>query len=166
MVAWVLKNRVNGAAGEFCFFTTVDLQEVVEGGMDAVDIEEFAQAVEVKLFPEENLAFGKVTAPDSNDRRTDTFPVTDKFYHSDVEHQGVKDVVRMVEAEKIAPRDDCRRGEDEAVAYTEGKNDVQPVGLHIVSITFVDKLGVCLAERIVYTLIRHYYCSGRQSVRP
>jgi hypothetical protein len=153
VVAWVLKNRVNGAAGEFCFFTTVDLQEVVEGGMDTVDIEEFAQAIEVKLFPEENLAFGKVTAPDSNDRRTDTFPVTDKFYHSDVEHQDVKDVVRLVEAEKTAPRDDCRRGEDEAVAYTEGKNDVQPVGLHIVLITLIDKLGECLAERVIFCLI-------------
>ena len=121
--------------------------------MDAVDIEEFAQAVEVKLFPEENLAFGKVTASDSNDWRTDTFPITDKFYHSDVEHQGVKDVVRLVEVEKTAPRDDCRRGEDEAVAYSEGKNDVQPVGLHIVLITLIDKLGECLAERVIFCLI-------------
>jgi hypothetical protein len=150
-----LKNRVNGAAGNFCFFTTIDLQEVVEGGMDAVDIEEFAQAVEVKLFPEENLAFGKVTAPDSNDRRTDTFPVTDKFDHSDVEHQGVKDVFGLVEVEERPVGDECRRGEQDAVAYSEGKNDVQSVGLHIVSVAIIDKLGVCLTISVVLCLVGH-----------
>lgn len=57
-------------------------------------------------------------------------------------------------------------GEDDVVCNTKSKNDVQSVGLHIVLITFVDKLGVCLAERIVFCLIRHLIYFNLNSVKP
>ena len=55
--------------------------------------------------------------------------------------------------------DNYRSGvEADAVTDAECKNDVQPIGLHIVLVTLVDKLGECLTVGVVFCLIRHSRC--------
>ena len=123
--------------------------------MDAVDVEELPQSVEVYFLPKANLAVGQRSALYCHLGRAEAFPITDEFNHADVEHQYVEDVLGLVEVEERPVGDECRGGEQDVVADTEGKNDVQPVGLHIVMVTIVDKLGVSPAERFVFCLAEH-----------
>jgi hypothetical protein len=45
--------------------------------VDAVDVEEFAKAVEVQFLPELDLLWRKAAATDFNHGRTKTFPIAD-----------------------------------------------------------------------------------------
>jgi hypothetical protein len=129
--------------------------KVFDGGLDAVDVEEFSQSIEVYLFPKGFLRVVKGTAQHFYNRGADTFPIAYKLYHSDVEHEGVHLGCVFGEVKETARRDESGGRENDVRTDTERKNDVQSVGLHIVSVAIIDKLGVCLTISVVLCLVGH-----------
>ena len=113
--------------------------------------------VEVDFLPEGGLTGVQGSTKDSYFGGTGTFPIAHQLNQSDVENQGVHGIGWLVEPEERTGWDEGGGLEKDIVSQTESKNDVQSVGLHIVLITFVDKLGECLAERIVFCLVRQCF---------
>ena len=113
--------------------------------------------VEVDFLPEGGLTGVQGSTKDSYLGGTGTFPVAHQLDQSDVENQGVHGIGWLVEPEERTGWDEGGGLEKDIVSQTESKNDVQSVGLHIVLITFVDKLGECLAMCIVFCLVRQCF---------
>ena len=129
-----------------------DLHKVLLGSLDAVDIEEFAQSVIVEFLPETHLSLGKGTTAHLDPWGAIALPVAHQFGHADIEHQRLHHRTRLVEREERTTREEGRRMEFDMVANPEGKDDVQPVGLHIILITLIHKHRVCLSEIVVFVL--------------
>ena len=108
----------------------------------------------VDVLPEVPLALVERAALHFDAWRTEAFPIADQFGHSYVKDEAVHQLSRLVEVQE-RPGDNYRRGvEADAVTDAECKNDVQPIGLHIVLVTLVDKLGECLTVGVVFCLIK------------
>ena len=86
----------------------------------------------------ESLRVVKGTAQHFYNRGADTFPIAYKLYHPDVEHEGIHLGCVFGEVKETARRDESGGRENNVRTDTERKNDVQSVGLHIVSVAIID----------------------------
>ena len=81
---------------------TFEFHETVYIRGNTIHKEEFPQTIKINLSPELQFFFSQAPTLDNNPRRTESFPITDKFYHADIEKQQFDLLIReMVERIKI-----------------------------------------------------------------